>query len=863
MAEGWTFFLEFGDQQFPLEPRQMTVGRSRKCDVSIVDPSISRRHVEVTAADGRIVVNDLGSSNGSFINGERLQGSAEVRDGDLLRLGDAELKVRAIGPAPAPADNLATQRLAGPMTEIPQMGDATSFLQRASVELARDALGDDDSVMVPPGASTPTFPETQQGMTAAPEPMSHMAPPPPAAIPDVGVGAATTRLDPSQLQQPPAAVPDVGVGAATTRLDPSQLQQPPAAVPDMGVGAATTRLDPSQLQPPPAAVPDMGVGAATTRLDPSQLQQPPAAVPDVGVGAATTRLDPSQLQQPPAAVPDMGVGAATTRLDPSQLQQPPAAVPDMGVGAATTRLDPSQLQQPPAAVPDVGVGAATTRLDPSQLQQPPAAVPDVGVGAATTRLDPSQLQQPPAGLTAPGGLETNPFGAAEGPTMPLEPLAPIEPSMPVEPAAVPVMEPQSPEPLSMEPLAPEPLAPESLAPEPLSMEPPAAPAMDPSVVDSPVVDSLSVDPPSFELPTVEMPEVDTPLLDTAVGQPLPTYDLGTPAAPPSPEPNFGSIDNLPSFEASPEAPSFEASPEVPSFEASPETPSFGVTDAPSVPLPQAPPEPPAPMPSAPASPAVGQAPSLESLEPPAPMAPPPVAAPPVAEPSTFDVPSFEAIPPVAEAPPVPPSNLSPPLEIPSFDPSATGISGEPAPTMAPPAMDVPAFEGGLPAGGQAPPDPSGMPPMPVGGEVADIRNMGTEGGGGGELLSSLDGFDTTLGPDASLPPNFQRAQESLAKTRDEVEVEGAGEAVYNPYQPPPPAGSAAKGGGGLAMNLLALVINGLWIGGLVFAAVTFSGLDMTLALAGSLGASLVILALFWVIARATPGGKLVGLFKGG
>lgn len=78
---------------FPLT-RSMLIGRDLECDIALVDPRVSRRHVHLSVDGERIRFTDLDSSNGTFLNGER-QGSGELRAGDELRMGDTELAVIA------------------------------------------------------------------------------------------------------------------------------------------------------------------------------------------------------------------------------------------------------------------------------------------------------------------------------------------------------------------------------------------------------------------------------------------------------------------------------------------------------------------------------------------------------------------------------------------------------------------------------------------------------------------------------------------------------------------------------------------------------------------------------------------------
>ena len=112
MAEGWSYRLGDGEKKLDLAEGKLTVGRSRDCDVSIQEPSISRKHVFLTVGGGRILLQDLGSSNGTFTNSQQVKGEAELRHGDVLRLGDAELVVEiepsvpeAGRPEPPPAPN--------------------------------------------------------------------------------------------------------------------------------------------------------------------------------------------------------------------------------------------------------------------------------------------------------------------------------------------------------------------------------------------------------------------------------------------------------------------------------------------------------------------------------------------------------------------------------------------------------------------------------------------------------------------------------------------------------------------------------------------------------------------------------------
>ena len=71
---------------FHLETGTSILGRSALCDFFVNDASISRWHAEITLLDGRITVRDLESSNGTFLDGKRIQQGC-VKPGQSLRFG--------------------------------------------------------------------------------------------------------------------------------------------------------------------------------------------------------------------------------------------------------------------------------------------------------------------------------------------------------------------------------------------------------------------------------------------------------------------------------------------------------------------------------------------------------------------------------------------------------------------------------------------------------------------------------------------------------------------------------------------------------------------------------------------------------
>jgi predicted component of type VI protein secretion system len=73
---------------FPLDGDQLTIGRDSVNGVAINDAEVSRKHARLTFQGGKYVVEDLGSTNGTFVNGQRLAGPVVLKPGDVVSLGE-------------------------------------------------------------------------------------------------------------------------------------------------------------------------------------------------------------------------------------------------------------------------------------------------------------------------------------------------------------------------------------------------------------------------------------------------------------------------------------------------------------------------------------------------------------------------------------------------------------------------------------------------------------------------------------------------------------------------------------------------------------------------------------------------------
>ncbi len=78
-------------RHYALTKETMTIGRSSRCDIQILTQFVSREHVRITTAPGAVVVEDLGSTNGIFVNSVRVE-RQELRHGDLLTVGETQFR---------------------------------------------------------------------------------------------------------------------------------------------------------------------------------------------------------------------------------------------------------------------------------------------------------------------------------------------------------------------------------------------------------------------------------------------------------------------------------------------------------------------------------------------------------------------------------------------------------------------------------------------------------------------------------------------------------------------------------------------------------------------------------------------------
>lgn len=88
--------LDIDGQRYSLNAPSVVLGRSSEADILVDDTGVSRRHLEIRTASGVTSAVDLGSTNGSYVNGHKVAGSIELTDGSTITMGRTKIIFRLL-----------------------------------------------------------------------------------------------------------------------------------------------------------------------------------------------------------------------------------------------------------------------------------------------------------------------------------------------------------------------------------------------------------------------------------------------------------------------------------------------------------------------------------------------------------------------------------------------------------------------------------------------------------------------------------------------------------------------------------------------------------------------------------------------
>ncbi len=130
----------------PFVREEITIGRQEGNTIRLTERNVSRRHARLMRQNGHVVVEDLGSSNGTRINGERISGQSTVKDGDLIQIGDYDLALQSDA-----QEGISTQRLRPTHEEEDDAEEMDGPTAEPALEAEAPGEQGEDGAQVPPG----------------------------------------------------------------------------------------------------------------------------------------------------------------------------------------------------------------------------------------------------------------------------------------------------------------------------------------------------------------------------------------------------------------------------------------------------------------------------------------------------------------------------------------------------------------------------------------------------------------------------------------------------------------------------------------------------------------------------------------
>ena len=113
--------------EFPLmKNRELLIGRSQDMDICLVEDMVSRKHAKIATTGGQVVIQDLGSTNGTFVNGEKIR-KQRLKEGDRILVGTSILKLVSADEGTGDGESLEevaarrpkTQGISGSIEDVP------------------------------------------------------------------------------------------------------------------------------------------------------------------------------------------------------------------------------------------------------------------------------------------------------------------------------------------------------------------------------------------------------------------------------------------------------------------------------------------------------------------------------------------------------------------------------------------------------------------------------------------------------------------------------------------------------------------------------------------------------------------------
>lgn len=154
------------NQVYELDKDIITLGRDITNNITINDPEVSRHHMRLTRGAGGFTLEDLGSTNGTFVNGQRLTGAKPLSNGDMIGLGETvTLQYEMVRPMSAGVGMGAPEMLPTAPAQVarPPAAAPMNVAPQAPQPPAYDYPPQQSYPSTPPQSYTPTPPQAPPG----------------------------------------------------------------------------------------------------------------------------------------------------------------------------------------------------------------------------------------------------------------------------------------------------------------------------------------------------------------------------------------------------------------------------------------------------------------------------------------------------------------------------------------------------------------------------------------------------------------------------------------------------------------------------------------------------------------------------
>jgi hypothetical protein len=428
---------ELPPEEWEIEGVPVGIGRLDDSDITLPHRSVSRNHARIVPSGNGYEVEDLGSTNGTWLNDKPLTDRVALSDGDSLMVGDIPLVVELIQPQRQPHPEIyevpqLPAASAGPARapQAPEGGASTVFFELDDALAAAGPAEPPPPLQpAPPPQPTPPRADYQRAQPATPPDdfQPTMTPPPPAQLPPAPPLPAQPapeiqRAQPAQPVQPTADFQSTQAAAPPDDFQKTMTPQPAQPPAD---------YQRAQPAPPPAKLPDPV---------PLQPAKPPAGYQRNQPAARPADYpDPVPLQpaQPPAGY----------RRTPPQAPPPPPE-PEVEVPRAWDDTPPTRPDLPrPSDFADKDEHPTLIGEMPSAQRQAPSTTAPVASSppSSSTAAWPAVVQSAPV-TASPQPAQREPWPAAGQPsprepwptspqTSPYVPAPPGPPAQPYAPAA--------------------------------------------------------------------------------------------------------------------------------------------------------------------------------------------------------------------------------------------------------------------------------------------------------------------------------------------------------------------------------------------------------------------------------------------